>query len=163
VGVSCGPPSSSKQVMRAMELLVMGLGKPLGFTEKQVMGPLLTHKPIPSHTHKSFKQLLHHVHLRTAIEHQAPDRPRRQDTEAPWRIRTSTSMAEAHVGADHCTHCPPGGARAWAAFVHQWLVGMRMSTALERTGRAIGRPRWQRAQFVAFNRARTLTRSVCYF
>jgi hypothetical protein len=111
--------------MRAMELLVMGLGKLLGFTEKQVMGPLLTHKPIPSHKHKSSKQLLHHVHLRTAIEHQAPDRPRRQDTEAPWRIRTSTSMAEAHVGADHCTHCPPGGARAWAAFVRPPMAGWK--------------------------------------
>jgi hypothetical protein len=35
--------------------------------------------------------------LRTAIEHQASDRPRRQGMEAPWRrIRTSTSVAEAH-------------------------------------------------------------------
>jgi hypothetical protein len=59
-------------------------GEPLGFTEKQVMGPLLSHKTIPGHKHKSSKQLPHHVHLRTAIEHQTSDRrPRRQDMEAP--------------------------------------------------------------------------------
>jgi hypothetical protein len=58
-----------------MELLACGFGKPLGFTEKQVMGPLFTHKTIPNHEYKSFKHPLQHVHLRTAIEHQTSDRP----------------------------------------------------------------------------------------
>jgi hypothetical protein len=34
VGVSCGPPSSSKQAMRAMGTIAYGLGEPIGFTEK---------------------------------------------------------------------------------------------------------------------------------
>jgi hypothetical protein len=38
-----------------MELPACRFEKPLGFTEKQVMGPLLSHKTIPSHEHKSSK------------------------------------------------------------------------------------------------------------
>jgi hypothetical protein len=40
----------------------MGLGNPLGFTEKQVMGPLfVAHNITPSHKHRCTKHLLHHV------------------------------------------------------------------------------------------------------
>ena len=44
-----------------MELLACGFGKPLGFTEKQVVGPLLTHKTIPNHEYKSFKHPLRNM------------------------------------------------------------------------------------------------------
>jgi hypothetical protein len=78
-----------------MELPACRFGKPLGFTEKQVMGPLLTHKTIPSHKHKSSKQLLHHVHLRTSTEHQWHHRRPTDHNDKTWKHPGEYGRAQA--------------------------------------------------------------------
>jgi hypothetical protein len=58
-----------------MELPACRFGKPFGFTEKQVMGPLLSHKTIPSHKHKSFKQTLYAYPMSTYAQQLSTRRP----------------------------------------------------------------------------------------